>query len=99
MYDILIKNGKVIDGTGGTASNKDVAIKEDMIAEIGTDIPRDKAALVIDAEGMIVAPGFIDITSHSDTVWSLFDYPGQEGLLTQGVTSIIGGNCGSSLAP
>ncbi|KKU51607.1 MAG: hypothetical protein A3H69_03505 [Candidatus Sungbacteria bacterium RIFCSPLOWO2_02_FULL_47_9] len=99
MYDILIKNGLVIDGTNSLPSVKDIAINQDSIAEIAENIPVGKALVVIDAVNKFVAPGFIDVTSHSDTTWSIFDYPGQESMLTQGVTTIVGGNCGSSLAP
>src|SRR3989338_3169490 len=99
MYDIVIKNGLVIDGTGLPPAVKDVGISGEMISEIGDAIPEKSGHLVIDAKDKFVVPGFVDITSHSDTAWTLFDYPGQESLLTQGVTTIIGGNCGSSLAP
>lgn len=98
MYDILIKNGTVIDGSGADMKKADVAIKDGLIAGIG-DFEEQSATTVIQAAGQFVAPGFIDITSHSDVTWSLFDYPVQESMLTQGVTTIIGGNCGTSLAP
>src|SRR3989338_5538822 len=99
MYDILIKNGLVIDGTGVSPALKDVGISGDKISEISVGIPEKNGKTVIDAKEKFVVPGFVDITSHSDTSWTLFDYPGQESLLSQGVTTIIGGNCGSSLAP
>ncbi|MBU6415423.1 D-aminoacylase [Patescibacteria group bacterium] len=98
MHDILIKNGTVIDGSGEPPKKADVAIKDGLIAGIG-DFGEQPATIVIQAAGQFVTPGFIDITSHSDVTWSLFDYPGQESMLTQGVTTIIGGNCGTSLAP
>ncbi|MDO8600873.1 MAG: amidohydrolase family protein [bacterium] len=107
MYDILIKNGTIIDGSGGEPFVGFVGISGDTIKEIGKDpdgsrvgaggSPRGK--LEIDASGKYITPGFIDITSHFDTTWSLFDYPGAESLLAQGVTTVIGGNCGTSLAP
>lgn len=99
MYDILIKGGLVIDGSGNPAVIKDVAVTADKIAAVGDSIDEKDAKKVIDAKGKFVAPGFIDITSHSDVTWTIFDYPGQESLLAQGVTTIIAGNCGTSLAP
>src|SRR3972149_923429 len=99
MIDILIKNGTVIDGTGKEPFLSDVAVSGGVISDIARGIPETRAHEVIDATNKFVSPGFIDVTSHSDTTWTLFDYPGQESMLTQGITTIIGGNCGSSLAP
>lgn len=99
MYDIVIKNGLMVDGTGSSPIVKDIGISGEIISEIGGGIPESSGRTVIDAKEKIVVPGFVDITSHSDVTWTIFDYPGQESLLTQGVTTIIGGNCGSSLAP
>lgn len=99
MYDILIKNGTVIDGSG--AKEKfvaDIAVQNGMIARIG-DLKGAEAKTIIDAAGRYVTPGFIDVLSHSDTNLTLFTEPGQESLVSQGVTTIIGGNCGYSLAP
>jgi len=100
MYDILIKNGTVIDGSG--ESNKkfkaDIAIKKEKIKKIG-NLEKAKAKLIIDARGNYITPGFIDIHNHSDSYWTLFTIPNLESILQQGVTTIIGGNCGSSLAP
>jgi N-acyl-D-amino-acid deacylase len=100
MYDILIKNGEVIDGTGKKPRAKlDVAIEKGKIVEIAADIPEQKGHMVIDATGKIVTPGFIDIQNHSDSYWTIFDQPQQTSLLSQGITTAIMGNCGSSLAP
>lgn len=98
MFDIIIKNGTVIDGTGRERFRADIGIKDDAIYEIG-DLSADEGKTVIDAEGKFVTPGFIDVGSHSDTYWTLFSDPSQESLTRQGITTIIGGNCGSSLAP
>jgi len=99
MYDVIIKNGTVIDGSGKTEKFKaDVAIQGGAIARIGAFSNAD-AKETIDAKGMYVTPGFIDVLSHSDTYLTLFTAPKQESLVTQGVTTIIGGNCGYSLAP
>ena len=95
-YSILIKGGEVLRGR--KFERLDVGIKDDKIQEVG-DLSGAKAELLIDASGKYVAPGFIDLTSHSDTHWTLFAFPGQESLLAQGITTILGGNCGASLAP
>ncbi len=98
MHDILIKNGFVVDGTGSKGEKKDIAINNDVITEMG-DLSGDPAKEVIDAEGLVIAPGFIDISNRSDTRWRLFVDPQMESMLYQGVTTIIGGNSGTSLAP
>ncbi|XLQ19860.1 MAG: N-acyl-D-amino-acid deacylase family protein [Candidatus Moraniibacteriota bacterium] len=98
MHDILIKNGTIIDGTGNKKYESDVAINDGVITEIG-DMSGDGAHEVIDAHGLVVTPGFIDISNRSDTRWRLFKDPGLESMLYQGVTTIIGGNSGTSLAP
>jgi len=98
MFDVLIKNGTVIDGTNKKGFKADVALKKDKIKKIG-QLEGVKAKTVIDAKEQYVAPGFIDIHNHSDSYWTLFTAPSLESMLLQGVTTIIGGNCGSSLAP
>lgn len=97
-YSILIKNGQVIDGTGRAAITADVAVLKNKIKAVG-DFKNGEAEKVIDAAGRFVAPGFIDLTNHSDTHFTLFSEPSQESLISQGITTILGGNCGSSLAP
>jgi N-acyl-D-amino-acid deacylase len=98
MHDIIIKNGMVFDGTGDEGKVNDIAINDGMITEVG-DLSGDHARELIDANGHIVAPGFIDISNRSDTRWRLFIDPSLESMLYQGVTTIIGGNSGASLAP
>jgi len=98
MFDIIIKNGTVIDGTGQPMTRADIGIKEDKVAAVG-DLHNESAATVIDATGKYITPGFIDVNNHSDTFWRIFNDPQLESLIYQGVTTIIGGNCGSSLAP
>jgi len=99
MLDIIIRNGKVIDGGGKNPPiNVDIGIKYGEITKIG-DLENEVSIKDIDAGGRYVTPGFIDINNHSDTNWTLFRYPDQESMVMQGVTTIIGGNCGSSLAP
>src|SRR3989344_1123024 len=96
--DILIKNGTVVDGTGAPGVRADVAAQHGHIAEVGPDLgmPADQA---INAEGLVVAPGFVDITNHADTYLTLLNNPPSESLLAQGITTIVIGNCGASLAP
>ncbi len=98
MYDILIKNGTVIDGTGKRKYLADVGVKGERIAAVG-DLRDATAHKEINAAGWYVTPGFIDITTHSDAYWTLFESPSQASFLAQGVTTIIGGVCGSSIAP
>lgn len=98
VFDIIIKNGTIIDGTGATMYRADVGIREDRVEKIG-ELHNEKADRVIDAQGKFVCPGFIDVNNHSDTYWQIFLNPNLESLLYQGITTVVGGNCGSSLAP
>ncbi len=91
-YDLLIAGGQVVDGTGAPRRRADVAITNGKIAAIGT-LARLDAAEVIDAAGLIVAPGFIDVHTHAD---DLADTPRAENFVRMGVTTIVAGNCGSS---
>src|SRR3989344_8461884 len=97
-YDIFIKNAAILDGTGRKPGFGAIGIRGDKIEYLGPNRD-DSAKLVIDADGKWVVPGFIDITNHSDTHLTIFKYPNQESLLMQGITTVMGGNCGSSLAP
>ena len=94
-YDLLVKNGTVVDGTGSPRRVADVAIKGDSIAEIGKI--RDGAVKIIDADGLIVAPGFVDPHTHYDAqiCWD----PQITSSSWHGVTSVVMGNCGVGLAP
>lgn len=98
MFDVLIKNGIIVDGTGQASFQGDVGIKDDKIAKIG-DLSNEKGDSEIDAAGRMVCPGFVDINNHSDTYWRIFSNPDLESLVYQGITTIVGGNCGTSLAP
>lgn len=98
MYDIIIRNGKIIDGSANPAYSGDVGIKEGIIREIG-NLHNEAAHTVIDARGSYVTPGFVDINNHSDTYLRIFNDPDLESLVYQGITTIVGGNCGASLAP
>ncbi|MDD5918752.1 MAG: D-aminoacylase [bacterium] len=96
MYDILIKNGLIVDGSGETPFYADLAIADGKIARIAPQID-DEARRVINAEGLQVAPGFIDSHTHSDTI--IFTGSNSYNYLEQGVTTQIAGQCGSSPAP
>lgn len=97
-YSILIKNGTVFDGKGTPGVKTDIGISGDEIKKIG-NLSSASADEVINADGKYVCPGFIDMTAHSDTHFTLFSSPRQESFFRQGITTIVGGNCGSSLAP
>ena len=96
QYDVLIRNGRVIDGAGNPWIRADVAIRGDSIAAIGP-LPGSTATRTIDAAGRIVAPGFIDIHTHSRR--GILDVPTAENYIRQGVTTLIEGNDGSSPLP
>lgn len=93
---VVIRGGTVIDGTGAAPFRADVAVADGRIAEIGTDIATGGAE-VVDASGRVVAPGFIDIKTHSD--WTLPLMPRAESKIRQGVTTEVIGHCGYSCAP
>ncbi len=94
-YDVLIKNGTVVDGTGKQSYQADVAVQADRIAEIGKIT--GSAKRTIDAEGHIVTPGFVDIHTHLDAQIS-WD-PVASSSCWHGVTSVVMGNCGVTFAP
>ena len=94
--DTLLRGGSVLDGDGGPAFVADVALVGDRVVGIGAYDAKD-AAEVVDISGLCVAPGFVDVHTHSDA--SILRFPGAESRVRQGVTTEITGNCGSSAAP
>jgi N-acyl-D-amino-acid deacylase len=90
-YDVVIRHGRVMDGSGNPAFFADVAVKEGRIAAIGRIV--GDARTEIDATGLVVAPGFIDVHTHADEV---ADMPRAENFVRMGVTTIVAGNCGGS---
>ena len=93
-FDILIRGGTVLDGSGSPAIRADVGIRGDRITAVG-DLSGSGADRVIEADGLRVAPGFIDIHTHSD-ISALYD-PGQASAIGMGVTTQVVGNCGLAL--
>ncbi len=98
---LLIKNVQVVGGTrgaGATAEPRDVFVSDNKISAIG-NFSNKKADVVLDGQGAYLGPGFIDCNTDSDHYLTLFDNPSQEDFIRQGVTTIMGGMCGASLAP
>ena len=95
----LIKNSQIIDGSGKPSFFGDVLIKNKKITAVERHLNYRGADKIIEARGLYLMPGFIDVNTDSDHYLTIFSNPSQESFLLQGVTTIVGGNCGSSLAP
>ena len=95
MHDLVVRNGKIVDGTGGPSFSGDIAVSDGQITAIGDLNERGKVN--IDTEGRVVAPGFIDVHTHYDVqgFWDTTLTPSP----LHGVTTVFGGNCGFSVAP
>ena len=96
MYDIVVKNGLIVDGSGMPGYRSDLGIKAGKVAHIGR-IEDAEGDQVIDAQGCVVAPGFIDPHTHFDAqlLWDGEARPA----LAHGITTVVPGNCSLSLAP
>ena len=95
-FDLLITGADVIDGTGAARRRADVGVRGDRIAEVG-DLTGRAAKETVDGTGLVLAPGFIDVHTHDDRL--VLDQPGMAPKTSQGVTTVVAGNCGVSLAP
>ena len=95
-FDILIRNASIVDGTGAPRFSGDIGIRGDRIARIG-DLSALRGEFEIDLAGRTAAPGFIDAHTHDDRI--MLSGPDMAPKVSQGVTTVIGGNCGVSLAP
>src|SRR5262252_6186426 len=95
MHDLVIRNGKIVDGTGAPAFIGDIAIDGDLIASVGSEAGAGRRE--IDASGLLVTPGFVDIHTHYDgqVTWDPFLAPSS----WHGVTTLVMGNCGVGFAP
>ncbi|MCA1562066.1 MAG: D-aminoacylase [Acidobacteria bacterium] len=91
-YDVVISGGRVIDGSGASGRQADVAIKDGRIVVVGA-VRNAAARQVVDAKGLVVAPGFVDVHTHAD---ALAERPRAENFVRMGVTTIVAGNCGGS---
>jgi N-acyl-D-aspartate/D-glutamate deacylase len=94
-YDLLIKNGTIVDGSGAPRFSGDIGVREGKVAEVGR--LTGEARRTVDADGLVVAPGIIDVHTHYDP--QLTFEPLATSSVWHGVTTVVGGNCGFTLAP
>lgn len=97
-FEILIRGGTVFDGVGDEGIRADVGIAGGAIKAVG-NLTGSRALHTVEADGLFICPGFIDIQNHSDSYLTLLENPTQESLIRQGITTIAVGHCGASLAP
>lgn len=95
-FDLIIRDGEVIDGTGAPRRKADIGVRADRIEAVG-DLSQSSADVEVNAAHRIVAPGFIDVHTHDDH--ALLSKPDMHYKTSQGVTTVVAGNCGVSLAP
>ncbi len=96
MLDTLIRNAMIVDGSGRAAYKASVGLMDGRIEEIGA-LEGAAAQEVVEADGLVLAPGFVDIHTHSDT--TLMKVPDCKSMVHQGITTMVGGNCGYSMVP
>jgi N-acyl-D-amino-acid deacylase len=94
-YNLVVKDAQIIDGSGKKAFKGSLGIKGDKVQAVG-EVKGD-AVQVIDAKGLYASPGWIDAHSHGDS--TILFYPKAENYIMQGVTTLVGGQCGGSPAP
>src|SRR5918912_264139 len=94
-YEIVLRGGKVLDGTGAAPVRADIGIESDRIAAIG-QVPAGSGRRELDVSDLMIAPGFIDVHTHDDRALLIGDMSAKA---SQGVTTVVVGNCGISLAP
>ena len=96
MLDVIIRGGRVADGTGRALRRADIGVRGGTITHVGA-VDGERARTTIDAKGLVVSPGFVDVHTHSDI--SLLVNPKAESAVRQGVTTHVFPNCGMGLAP
>ena len=96
-YDILIKDALIVDGTGSSGYRGDLGVKGERIDSVSREEISGNSVRVINAKGMVLSPGFIDVHNHGDL--SILYYPRAEGFVHQGITTFVGGQCGDTPGP
>lgn len=96
MFDIIVKNGRVVDGTSNPWFKADIGVNGDKITEISR-VPLESGEMIIDAKGLVVTPGFIDTHGHNDA--RILFHPLAKNYIGQGVTTCGSGSCGTGIAP
>ncbi len=94
---LLLRGGRVIDGSGAPSRIADVAVRDGMVTAVGPTLDAPSGAVTVDVTDLVVAPGFIDLHTHCDFTLPL--YPRADSMVRQGVTTIVTGNCGSTPYP